>query len=426
MNVWEQKLLGEHVDLLTGFPFKSSLFTDDTDGLRLLRGDNVIQGQFRWDGVKYWPLTKSENLTKYFLQPHDVIVAMDRPWIEAGLKFACVTTRDIPCLLVQRVSRLRGMNGLDTDFLRYIIADQTFTDYVKRIATGATVPHISPSQIRDFRFCLPPLPIQRKIAAVLSAYDGLIENNTRRIQILEDMAQMLYREWFVHFRFPGHEQSNMVETAHGPMPEEWTLKTIKDVSTFIGRGISPSYNEAAKGIVINQKCIRDGRLSLAQARRQEKSFSAERLVRFADVLINSTGIGTLGRVAQVYENISSCTVDSHVTIARPGPAVGLDYYGFQLLEMQAHFDKLGVGSTGQTELARERVAASLFLLPPLQLQERFGALVRDMRKAAVLNEKQNHNLRQTRDLLLPKLISGEVDVSELEIATGEMGAGDAA
>jgi type I restriction enzyme S subunit len=143
--------------------------------------------------------------------------------------------------------------------------------------------------------------------------------------------------------------------------------------------------------------------------------SNEKLVRFGDVLVNSTGIGTLGRVAQIYYDIPNCSVDSHVTIVRPRDRAMIDYFGFYLQSLQPHFDSLGVGSTGQTELSRESIASSNFLLPSKNIQEAFAIFVSPMQRNVMQMLIKNNNLRQTRDLLLPKLISGEVDVEGLDI-----------
>ena len=145
---WKQASLGEQVDLLTGFPFKSSEYTEDITGIPLVRGDNVVQGMFRWDDVKRWSREKIEDLSDYFLNQGDVVLAMDRPWIEAGLKYACVSEHDIPCLLVQRVSRLRAITTLDQKFLRYVIGSPEFTNYILGTQTGTAVPHISSNQIK--------------------------------------------------------------------------------------------------------------------------------------------------------------------------------------------------------------------------------------------------------------------------------------
>src|SRR6266540_3493471 len=175
---WSEVRLGSHVDLLTGFPFKSSGFTAK-DGVRLLRGDNVAQGVLRWDGAKRWPEAELDGLERYLLKEGDVIVAMDRPWIEAGLKYAQVSHLDVPSLLVQRVARLRSGLRLEQTYLRYLIGSPEFVRYVLSVQTGTAVPHISAGQIGAFRFMLPSLDEQRRIASVLGALDRKIQHNRR-------------------------------------------------------------------------------------------------------------------------------------------------------------------------------------------------------------------------------------------------------
>ena len=234
---------------------------------------------------------------------------------------------------------------------------------------------------------------------MLSAYDDLIEVNTRRIRLLEEMAQAVYREWF-----------GSVDV--GSLPEGWELVTIRDVSSYINRGVSPKYDDNSPSIVINQRCIRDQRLNLDLVRNHASKVAAEKYVQFGDVLVNSTGIGTLGRVAQVYEEIPDCTVDSHVTIVRPNERVSIDYFGYSLFTFQPLFDSLGTGSTGQTELGRETIANAEFILPPKELQDKFSEVVIPMRQQTNVLTAKNANLRRTRDLLLPRLVSGEIAVHE--------------
>src|SRR5712691_5479063 len=109
---WVLVRLGEVANLITGFPFKSDKYVDDNNAPRLLRGDNIAQGILRWDGAKRWPRNATNDVAEYWLREGDIILAMDRPWIEAGLKYASVRDTDLPSLLVQRVARLRGTNRL--------------------------------------------------------------------------------------------------------------------------------------------------------------------------------------------------------------------------------------------------------------------------------------------------------------------------
>lgn len=301
---------------------------------------------------------------------------------------------------------------VDTRWLHYYFFGAEWRSVVAaKTLSGATVDRIPLSEFPDFPLRLPPLATQRRIASILSAYDDLIENNTRRIAILEEMARRIYEEWFFRFRFPGYENVRMVESELGLIPKGWEATNLGAVSEYINRGLTPRYDELADGIVINQKCIRDHKLNYELVRRQSKVIPADKRIRYGDVLINSTGVGTLGRVAQVLDERPNCTVDTHVTIVRPGKQVTTHFYGLSLLASEQYFEQQGVGATGQTELGRGRIAETTFMLPPMEVQERFDELAAPMRQMTITLASKNANLRATRDLLLPKLISGELDVS---------------
>jgi type I restriction enzyme S subunit len=282
-----------------------------------------------------------------------------------------------------------------------------------RLAHGGAQRNLSGRIIKNYEIAIPALPDQRLIASILSAYDTLIENNTRRIAILEEMARALYQEWFVHFRFPGHEHVPLVDSPLGPVPDGWEVATLSSISSYINRGIAPKYDDDASCRVINQKCIRNQKLDMSQSRRQSKIVPIEKHVRFGDVLVNSTGVGTLGRVAQVYEHPENTTIDTHVTIVRPGPKANVDWFGSTLVGMESYFEKQGAGATGQTELSRTRIAETEVVFPGADIQARFSATLAPMRQLMIALARKNTNLRATRDLLLPKLISGEIDVSAL-------------
>ena len=192
MARWPRVRLADCVSLLAGFPFKSQQFTHKPDDVPLVKGENVSQGRILWDVSKRWLASDWEKMEKFHLVPGDVVVAMDRPWVPAGLKWAYIREGDPKALLVQRCARLRSSSGgVDQRFLRFVIGGPGFANYVIPITTGVNVPHISGQQILDFAFTLPPLPVQRRIVGILSAYDELVENSERRIRILEKMARTL-------------------------------------------------------------------------------------------------------------------------------------------------------------------------------------------------------------------------------------------
>lgn len=180
MTGWPEVALGALCEVFSGYPFKSAHFTDDPDDVALVKGENVGQGEILWEISKRWPREDADDLARYRLQRDDIVLAMDRPWVPAGLKFARIGESDPEALVVQRVARLRATGDLDQRFLYYVIASSDFVAYVKNAARGVGVPHVSGKQIAEFRFGLPPRVAQEAIADILSAYDDLIENNKRR------------------------------------------------------------------------------------------------------------------------------------------------------------------------------------------------------------------------------------------------------
>jgi type I restriction enzyme S subunit len=190
MSDWTDMSIGAAADLLPGYPFKSAQYTDDPSAIRLVRGDNIAQANLRWDGVKRWPVALLDGLDQYLLREGDVVLAMDRPWIEAGLKFARVGATDSPSLLVQRVTRLRARPGVSQEFLFWVICTEEFSHYAQAVQTGTAVPHISGSQIAAFPFRLPPLEEQLRIAAVLDAIENKAAHNRHLAQQLEELIRL--------------------------------------------------------------------------------------------------------------------------------------------------------------------------------------------------------------------------------------------
>lgn len=404
-----QVCLGDVADLLVGFAFKSAQFLQPSElGINLVRGDNVQQGYLRWgDKAMKWSSDDYDDLARYQLQLNDVVLAMDRPIVGGGLKLAWVKESDLPCLLVQRVTRIRGLSGVaDTNYLRFALSAPDFTAHIDRITTGANIPHISGKDIAAFSFRLPPLEDQLVIVEKLAAYDDLIENNRRRIALLEESARLLYREWFVDLRFPEHESL----TVTNGLPDGWARKSLAELTSLLSRGITPTYNDAARGLVLNQKCIRGGLLSLKPGRHQSKEVKADRLLQLGDVLINSTGAGTLGRVALVRTAIPDCTVDTHITIARPATTELRTFFALALLELEPVFTSMGKGSTNQLELGRSEVGAMQLVVPPVALQVAFQELVWPLLSQSETLGQIIGRLTEARDALLPKLMSGEIAV----------------
>ena len=164
---WGVMRLGRLITLTTGFPFKSEGFTQSEEDFRLLRGVNIAPGRLRWEEIVRWPVADAENFTEYQLELGDIVLGMDRPIIQDGIRVAEVGQSDLPSLLLQRVARIRPSEELDGDFALLLLNDKNFYNYLAPIFTGISVPHLSPEQLRAFRFTLPPIFEQTAIVRFL-------------------------------------------------------------------------------------------------------------------------------------------------------------------------------------------------------------------------------------------------------------------
>jgi len=160
---WESTRLGYHMDILSGYAFPSNGFSNE--GVKLLRGINVGVDSIRWNETVFWPKTKIKGLESYFLKVGDIVVGMDRPLIGKGMRVSIVQEQDLPCMLLQRVTRLKAINNLSQFFLGLLLQNQDFVNYFLPILSGVSVPHISPSQIQDYPIVLPSKTEQEHIVS---------------------------------------------------------------------------------------------------------------------------------------------------------------------------------------------------------------------------------------------------------------------
>lgn len=298
--------------------------------------------------------------------------------------------------------------GVEPEWLYYKL--MTLKEYFNGISYGAAIQNINTDIVRETKIFLPDLEIQTKQVQILKSIDELSKTYEDRIRIYESVLAELYNSWFINFKFPNYEQVEFVDG----IPEGWELKSVSELTQLISRGITPKYNdETGKSFVINQKCIRDNKLNLELARRQDKEIPDSKLVQKGDVLINSTGAGTLGRVTQVHEALPDTTVDTHVTIVRPLQEISSAWFGAAISNIESYIETLGEGATNQLELKREVIGRIDLVCPAIDIQNQFQKIVEPMQQQILNLMKQNTHLRKLKETLLPRLMSGELDVSKL-------------
>jgi restriction endonuclease S subunit len=414
---WEKTTLGAEVDLLTGFPFKSERYTDSADSIPLVRGDNIVQGAMRWDGVKRWPLSERCEHSLYELREGDVVLAMDRPWIEAGLKYAAISKHDLPCLLVQRTARLRGGPRLDTRFLRYLIGSREFTQHIHAITTGTAVPHISGKQIKDFKFTLPPLAEQKAIAAVLGALDDKIELNRRMNATLEAIARALFLSWFVDFdpvraKLDGRQPVGMDSAtaalfpahfdhkAEGVVPTGWRATTLSEVIEILDSKripLSGREREARKG-----KYPYHGAASVMDYVDDYLFDGIYTLMGEDGSVINEDGTPVLQYVWGKF------WVNNHAHVLRGKNGISTEHL---LLHLKGCNIAPFVNGAVQPKLNQGNMNRIPFMLPPPEIGKAFAMTIAPLFAQIRINTEQSRKLATLRDTLLPKLLSGEIQTT---------------
>ena len=388
-------------DIQTG-PFGSQLHKEDyvETGTPIVTVEHLGNRVFTEQNLPRVSDSDKARLIKYTLSTGDIVFSR----VGSVDRCSYVDKSHDGWMFSGRCLRVRPTELVDSLYLYYYFCLEETKQFVRNIAVGATMPSINTKLLGEVEIALPDLNNQKRIAAVLSSLDDKIENNQKLNDNLQQQAAAIFRSWFVDCAPFG-----------GKAPDEWENVTLEDITALVSRGITPKYADDTDQIVINQKCIRNHTIDLSLARTHTPKIINEKWLRFGDLLINSTGDGTLGRAAQVWFQPKNLTVDSHVTIARPAKENLIFYIGLWGILHEKEIESLHTGSTGQTELPRDRVKAMELLLPDNETLDRFNGLITPMAAAIVANQEENNRLAALRDAILPKLMSGEIDVSDIQL-----------
>jgi len=265
---------------------------------------------------------------------------------------------------------------------------------------------------------LPPLPTQRRIASILSAYDDLIENNTKRIEILEEMARSLYREWFVHFRFPGHEKVKLVDSELGKIPEGWEVLPLSEVFDTSSGGTPsrkhPEYYEGGEIPWVKTRELNDTWIIDTEEKITELGLkkSSAKLFPKGTLLVAMYGatVGVLGVL-----DLDACTNQACCAVLpKNGSAFGLAFARGYFFEIRQQLIGQALGAA-QPNISQQVICRQPVVRPPESLAGLFEQTSGPILELSGNLIRKNQVLRQTRDILLPKLISGEIDVDALDL-----------
>ena len=304
----------------------------------------------------------------------------------------------------QDIKCLDSYGEVENEFIFYWLLSQKDYLMAKVGVTGIGAGKFDLDFLQKLMIPIPSERERKSIVGFASSISEKIRCNAKVNDNLEQQAVALFKSWFVDFSLFG-----------GTVPENWEDTTLENITTLITRGIAPKYSDNSDQTVVNQKCIRNHTIDLSLARTHTPKAINEKWLKFGDLLINSTGDGTLGRVAQVWFTPKALTVDSHVTIVRPAREELIFYIGLWGILHEKEIESLHTGSTGQTELPRDRVKMLKLLLPNDSSLSRFNSIIAPMASTIISNQEENQKLASLRDTLLPKLMSGEIDVSAIRL-----------
>lgn len=388
---WEKVLLGEVTDSCLGKMLDQEKNRGEYQPY--LANVDVRWGSFNLDDLSEMRFEKDEQ-ERYGLKYGDLVVC------EGGEPGRCAIWKNqIPNMKIQKaLHRVRVHDCLDYRYLYYWFLLAGKTGGLEQYFTGATIKHMPGQKLKSVVIDKPPIGIQRSIADVLSSYDDLIENNQKQIKLLEEAAQRLYKEWFVDLRFPGHENTKITDG----VPEGWKIQTLSQISDVV-MGQSPKsefYNQNGQGLPFHQGVGSYGTRFVVD---KIYSTSFTRIAEAGSILFSVRA--PVGRL-----NLTRNRVVIGRGLAAINHRLGKQSYLFYLLK--EHFFKDDVIGNGAifASISKDELLAQQFTIPVSNLIEQFNVIVSDMDGRIAELAEQVTLLIEARDRLLPKLMSGEIEV----------------
>lgn len=414
---WKEAKIGDFLRIKHGYAFKGKHFTDSGEYIVLTPGNFREDGGIKYQGKKekYYEVDPPEE---FILKKGDFLVVMTDLTQQARiLGSPAIIPISNRLLHNQRLGKIIDLSPeLDVGFLYHLFNWSGVRNQLKGSATGSTVRHTAPDRIYQVGFRLPPHNTQKAISYILSAYDNLIENNIRRIQILEEMAQKIYTEWFVHFRFPGHKEVKMVDREMGRIPSGWQPLPSTDPIQFKPKIKVPK--EGQKPFV-SMAGLSETSMQITQTETRSGNSGAK----------FQNGDTLFARITPCLENgktgyVNFLPTDDDVAIGSTEFIVMRSrtlcpeyvYCLARSIDFRENAIKSMAGASGRQRVRNECFDNFFIAHPDADTLRQFRQVVSPMFSVIETYTRKNAILRQTRDFLLPKLISGEIDVSDIPVS----------
>ena len=365
-------------------------------GPRFLRITDIVPERLDWEVVPFCQIDP-KKLSKYRLHSGDIVIA--RTGATTG--WAKFIKNPPEAVFASYLVRVRPAASVDARFVGFVVESSAYKDFIQQHMGGAAQPNANAQILTTYEIPLTPLSIQRRIAGILSAYDELIENNQRRIRILETMARALYREWFVEFRFPGHDKIPRMASPLGDIPQGWEARTLGQ--------IAENFDRRRRPLSKMQRAEMQGEYPYYGAAKvfdyvNDFIFDGEYLLMAED---GSVITPERAPVLQLVNEKFWPNNHTHVLRGKPPFSTHFLYLGLSEVDISSC-----ITGAAQPKITQENMNRIPFFCGPKELHQHFDRLVAPMVRHGQSLQRLIKNLRQTRDLLLPRLLSGQVALTD--------------
>lgn len=410
----QETILSTHIDTQKGYAFKSAWYVNE--GYPIVKVSDFTDDSIDASNLVHIPTEVAENYLKYKLLAGDVVIQTVGSWPTNPASVVGKTIR-VPktakkALLNQNAVKVIPRNSIHSGFLFYLLRSDTFKNYIVGTAQGAaSQASITLDAIKEFKFHLPSFSKQVELSSILENYDTLIENNNRRIAILEEMAQSLYREWFVKFRYPGYESQKLVESQLGLIPEGWEVGSASQVIN-----INPRTTLKADGEnpFISMSCLFENSMVI-DGIESKKGNSGAKFINRDTLFSRITPCLQNGKIGFVQFLNGEHPVgfgSTEFIVFRETEKLSAEF--IYLLSRTKSFRENAIqsmtGASGRQRVQNECFSSFHLAVPPLNVMREFTAIVAPMFKSIYNLSERNRNSKQQRDMLLPKLISGSITI----------------
>ena len=377
------------------------------EGISLIRSQNIYDFSFAEENLAFIDEEQAADLNNVTVNKNDILLNITG----ASVARCClVPQRFLPARVNQHVAIVRVRPQIaDAKFVLYCINSLHFKSRLLALAQGgATREALTKTTIEDFEVPQPSLPVQQRIAGILSAYDELIENNQRRIRILEEMARSLYREWFIHFRYPGHESVPLTDSSLGQIPQGWAVIPFTEIADVLSGGTPKTDVDDYWNGEIPFFTPRDAPDSF-YVQDTDKHVTELGLSKCASQLYPPdtmfiTARGTVGKVALPSVPMAM----NQSCYALRGKAGISQRFLFLMTLQQVDYLKTNTGGATFDTIVVDTFRRMQVVKPSLDLIAQFTSHIDAVLEQVNMLQRQTANLRRTRDLLLPRLLSGNL------------------